>query len=75
MPTLRVNSGTGKQREGPKAVSFRYWNQQPRHMFFIAASVRAFSALSRSPTRPSSEVGGVLDVADLPAAMGGDILS
>jgi hypothetical protein len=44
-------------------------------MFFIAASVRAFSALSRSTNFPGSDVGGVLDVADLPAAMGGDILS
>jgi hypothetical protein len=44
-------------------------------MFFIAASVRAFSAPSRSTNRSGPDVGGVLDVADLLAAMGGDILS
>jgi hypothetical protein len=36
-------------------------------MFFIAASVRVFSALIRSTIRPGSDVGDILDVADLPA--------
>ena len=43
-------------------------------MFFIAASVRAFSALSGS-TYFSCADAGVLAVADLPGAMGGEILS
>jgi hypothetical protein len=43
-------------------------------MFFVAASVRAFSALNGSTFFPCSG-GGVLSVADLPGAMGGDILS
>jgi hypothetical protein len=43
-------------------------------MFFIAASVRAFSALSGSTIFPGSDA-GFLDVADLPGAMGGDTLS
>jgi hypothetical protein len=43
-------------------------------MFFIAASVRAFSALSGSTIFPCCDA-GVLDVADLPGAIGGAILS
>jgi hypothetical protein len=56
-------------------LAFRNWDQQPRHMFFTAASVRAFSALSGSTNFPGSDAGCVLDVADLPGAMGADILS
>jgi hypothetical protein len=48
--------------------------QQPRQMFFIAASVRAFSALSGSAYFSCCDA-GVLDVAALSGAVGGDILS
>jgi hypothetical protein len=60
---------------GGKAVIYpRRDVQQPRHMFLIAASVRAFSALSGSTIFPCCDA-GVLDVADLPGAIGGAILS
>jgi hypothetical protein len=58
-----------------RALEAGLTDQQPRHMFFIAASVRAFSALSGSADFPGSDAGGVLDVAVLPGALGGDILS
>ena len=48
--------------------------QQPRQMFFIAASVRAFSALSGSAYFSCCDA-GVLDVAALSGAVGGEILS
>jgi hypothetical protein len=71
--SIGVSSGSWVERIRIAQLCVAF--QQPRQMFFIAASVRAFSALSGSTYLPGSDADCVLRVADLSAAMGGDILS
>jgi hypothetical protein len=50
-------SSRSETNERPRFAILAAMDQQPRHMFFVAASVRAFSALSGSTTFPGSDAG------------------